>query len=119
MSDEFLKVATDEINQDLSAISQILASCQNDSDVSKNSGVLEAHMHKIKGLAPMMGKENVGELAKTLDIILKKIVTGKNTLDFFEPLSLSVNEMKIAMEKPHDLEKIQKDISDIVEKISD
>jgi len=119
MSDEFLKVATNEINQELSTISQILASCQNDSDVSKNSGVIEAHMHKIKGLAPMMGKENVGELAKTLDIILKKIIAGKNTSDFFESLSLSVIEMKKSMEKPHDLVKIQKDISDIAEKISD
>ncbi|MGD2106671.1 MAG: Hpt domain-containing protein [Nitrosopumilaceae archaeon] len=119
MSDEFLKVATREINQELSAISQILGSCQNNSDVSKNSGEIEAHMHKIKGLAPMMGKETVGELAKTLDIILKKIVAGQNVPNFFESLSLSVDEMKVAMEKPHALGKIQKDISDIAEKTSD
>ncbi len=118
MSDEFLQVATKEINQELSGISQILNSCQNDFDVSKNSGAIEAHIHKIKGLAPMMGKENVGELAKTLDIILKKIVAGQNVPDFFESLSLSINEMKIAMEKPYDLGKIQKDISDISKKIS-
>ncbi|MFB5607174.1 MAG: hypothetical protein ACE5RI_07490 [Candidatus Nitrosomaritimum yanchengensis] len=118
MSDEFLHVATKEINQELSGISQILDSCQNDFDVSKNSGVIEAHIHKIKGLAPMMGKENVGELAKTLDIILKKIVAGQNVPNFFKSLSFSINEMKIAMEKPHDLGKIQKEISDISQKIS-
>jgi HPt (histidine-containing phosphotransfer) domain-containing protein len=78
MSDEFIRVATQEINEELSGIRTILGSCLNDSDVSKNSQQIEAHMHKIKGLAPMMGKENVGHLAKTLDAILKKIVAGNN-----------------------------------------
>lgn len=119
MSDEFLRVATQEINQELSDISRILGSCHSDSDVLKNSGLIEAHMHKIKGLAPMMGKENVGELAKILDFILKKMVTGQNVPGFFESLSLSVDEMKIAMEKPHDLGTIQKDISDAAEKLFD
>ncbi len=66
MSDEFMKIATQEINDELSGISTILDSCQNDADVSKNSDKIEEHMHKIKGLAPMMGKENIGSLAKTL-----------------------------------------------------
>ena len=118
MSEEFIKIATKEINDELSGISQILGSCKNDSDVSKNASVIEEHMHKIKGLAPMMGKKNVGDLAKTLDLILKKIVTGQNVSDFLESLSLSIVEMKVAMEKPHDLGKIQKDISDIAQKIS-
>jgi hypothetical protein len=118
MSDEFLKIATKEIHQELSGISKILGSCQNDSDMSKNSGMIEAHMHKIKGLAPMMDKENVGELAKTLDFILKKIVTGQNVPGFFELLLLSVKEMTIAMEKPHDLGEIQKKILDMSQKIS-
>ena len=119
MSDEFLKVATKEINQELSLINQILDSCKNDSDVSKNSETIEAHMHKIKGLAPMMGKENVGELAKTLDFILKKIVTGQNVPGFFKSLKVSIGELKLAMEKPHDLGPIQKNVSDLSQNISD
>lgn len=119
MSDEFLKVATQEINEELAGISAILGSCKDDSDVSENSQKIEAHIHKIKGLAPMMGKENVGELAKNLDAILKKIVAGEMVNDFFEPLSSSIDQMKKAMETSHDLEPIQKQISNIAAKIVD
>ena len=119
MSDEFIRVATQEINEELSGISTILGSCLNDFDVSKNSQQIEAHMHKIKGLAPMMGKENVGELAKTLDAILKKIMAGNNIDGFFNPLLSSINQMKLSMEKSHDLTPIQKQISDIAAKIVD
>ena len=60
ISDKFIKIATLEINEDLSDISKILDSCQDDEDISKNSIIIEKHMHSIKGLAPMMGKENIG-----------------------------------------------------------
>ena len=119
MSDEFMKVATLEINNELSSISTILDLCQNDVDVSKNSDKIEEHMHKIKGLAPMMGKENIGSLAKTLDSILKKIVSGQKVDGFFDALSISIEQMKITMNKPHDLGEVQKQISDIASKIVD
>jgi len=119
MSDEFLKVATQEINDELSSITKILDSCKNDADVSKNSDNIEQHMHKIKGLAPMMGKENVGNLAKTLDSVLKKIVSGYRVDGFFEPLSISIKQMTTAMEKTHDLGEVQVQISDIASKIID
>ena len=119
MSDEFMKVATLEINNELSSISTILDLCQNDVDVSKNSDKIEEHMHKIKGLAPMMGKENIGSLAKTLDSILKKIVSGQKVDGFFDALSISIEQMKITMNKPHDLGEVQKQISDIDSKIVD
>lgn len=119
MSDEFIKVATLEINNELSSISTILDLCQNDADVSKNSDKIEEHMHKIKGLAPMMGKENIGSLAKTLDSILKKIVSGQKVDGFFDALSISIEQMKITMNKPHDLGEVQKQISDIASKIVD
>lgn len=119
MSDEFLKVATKEINEELEGISSILGSCKNDDDVFKNSEQIERHMHKIKGLAPMMGKENVGALAKSLDVILKKLAAGQNLDGFFEPLSTSVSEMKNAMDKTHDLSQAQKKINEICSKITD
>ena len=117
MSDEFLKVATKEIIDELTEIANILESCKNDEDVFKNSEQIERHMHKIKGLAPMMGKENVGALAKSLDVILKKLAAGKKIDGFFEPLSISVSGMKNAMEKPHDLSQAQKQIDDISSKV--
>lgn len=119
MSDEFIKVATREINEELSGITTILHSCSNDDDVSKNSDKIEQHMHKIKGLAPMMGKENVGSLAKTLDSILKKIVSGIQFDGFYGLLSTSIEQMSIAMEKTHDLNEIQKNVSEIASKVSD
>ena len=119
MSEEFIKVATQEINDELSAITLILESCQNNDDILKNSAKIEQHMHKIKGLAPMMGKENIGDLAKKLDLILKKIASGKKVTGFFEPLSNSIHQMTIAMNKHHDLGKIQIQVSDIASKIID
>ncbi len=119
MSDEFLQVATQEINDELSGIATILGTCQNDVDISKNSDEIEKHMHKIKGLAPMMGKENIGNLAKTLDSILKKIISGQKVDGFFDALSISIKQMTIAMDKSHDLGKVQKQVSDIASKIVD
>ncbi len=119
MSDEFMKIATQEINVELSSISTILDSCQNDNDVSKNSDKIEKHMHNIKGLAPMMGKENIGNLAKTLDFILKKIDSGRKVDGFYEGLSISVKQMQITMDSPYDLGEIHKQISDIASKIVD
>jgi len=116
MSDEFLRIATREIDEALTAITTILGSCSGDSDVTKNSDKIEQQMHKIKGLAPMMGKESVGSLAKTLDAILKKIVSGQKVDGFFDPLSFSVTQMKKALDKPCDLGPIQKQISDIASK---
>ena len=117
MSDEFIKVATREINEELSGILSILDTCRNDADVSKNSEKIEQHMHKIKGLAPMMGKESIGNLAKTLDLILKKIISGKKIDGFKEPLSTSIKQMKQAMDGPHDLGEVHKQVSDIASKI--
>ncbi len=119
MSDEFIKVATREINDELSGITTILKSCSNDDDVSKNSDKIEQHMHKIKGLAPMMGKENVGIVAKILDSILKKIVSGTKVEGFHILLSTSIEQMSMAMEKNHDLNELQKNVSEIASKIVD
>ena len=119
MSDEFIKVATQEINDELSGISAILDICSNDADIAKNSEKIEQQLHKIKGLAPMMGKENIGNLAKTLDSILKKIVSGRKVDGFYDPLLMSIKQMAFAMENPHDLSKIHKQISDVASKIVD
>ena len=119
MSDEFLRVATREINEELTGILNIINSCSDDSDVAKNSVQIEQHMHKIKGLAPMMGKTDVGNLAKSLDVILKKIVSGKRVDGFFECLKNSISQMMDAMEQPIDLNPIQKQVSDLSLKIID
>lgn len=119
MSDEFIKVATKEISDELEGITSILDTCTKDEDVIKNSNKIEQHMHKIKGLAPMMGKENIGNLAKTLDSLLKKIVSGEKIDGFYEILVNSITQMTFAINNPYDLSGIHKQVSDIASKIID
>ena len=73
MSDEFLKVARQEIQSEIDSLKDIFLVCVNDEQVCMKSIDIEKHMHKIKGLAPMMGQEKVGEIARISDIILKHV----------------------------------------------
>jgi chemotaxis protein histidine kinase CheA len=71
MSDEFLRVARQEIQSEIDSLEDIFLGCTNDEQLYEKSRDVEKHMHKIKGLAPMMGQEKVGEIARISDIILK------------------------------------------------
>jgi chemotaxis protein histidine kinase CheA len=75
MSDEFLKVARQEIRSELDELERIVLHCNNDETLFKNSQSIKTHLHKIKGLAPMMGQEKIGELAKMSDSILRYIAS--------------------------------------------
>jgi HPt (histidine-containing phosphotransfer) domain-containing protein len=87
MSDEFLNVATKEINEDLAELKKILAICENDVSVISNADKLQKHTHKIKGLAPMMGKVHLGEISGSLDSLLKTSLDGGNIEGIFDLLS--------------------------------
>jgi HPt (histidine-containing phosphotransfer) domain-containing protein len=76
MSDEFLKVARHEIQTELDSLASIFQSCTNDEQFQIRSKEIENHMHKIKGLAPMMGQTKVGEIARTSDVILKYVIAN-------------------------------------------
>ena len=108
LTNEFKVIATMEIKEGLSRITKILDSCQNDTDVSVNSSEIEKHVHKIKGVAPMMGKENSGKVAKHLDSILKQIISGNKVDGILEILGTSVEQMKIDMDNHHKRTEIQK-----------
>jgi chemotaxis protein histidine kinase CheA len=97
MSDEFLKIATAEINDEILEIQNILNSCHNALDVSANAAKIQKSTHKIKGLAPMMGKDDLGNLSSLLDSVLKKIIDGAIVDDLFDSMKDSVNEMKNSM----------------------
>ena len=111
MSDEFLKVATIEINDDISELEKILFSCKTDTDVVSCADKFQKHTHKIKGLAPMMGKESLGDLSSSLDDIFKKIVNGDNVNGIFNLIQESVTHMKKSMNE------LDYDFSHINEKI--
>ena len=97
MSDEFTQVATKEINEALAGIEGILNSCKNDEDVTNNGTDIEKFLHKIKGLAPMMGQEGIGEIASLIDTLIKKIIGGQIVKDIFEISNESNHLMKNLM----------------------
>lgn len=114
MSDEFLKVATQEINDDLSELEKILTLCQNDADVLSNAEKFQKHTHKIKGLAPMMGKEDLGNLSSSLDVIFKKISNESPVENILNILNDIIPNLKFVMFEPdYDLTMIKQQISHI------
>ena len=98
MSDEFIRVATKEINEELASITLILKSCNTDLDVSSNGENIEQHFHKIKGLAPMMDKTKVGNIAEINDALLKHIIEGKIISGIIGILNESIVFMKNDMD---------------------
>ena len=97
MSDEFLAVATKEITDDIDSIENILKLCTSDIDIFQNASKFQKHTHKIKGLAPMMGKESLGNLSSSLDSIFKKIVDGETVNGIFNLMQESITHMKKSM----------------------
>jgi len=98
LSDDFTEQATKEINEELDYNSQILKSCQNDEDISNKCPEIEKHLHKIKGLAPMMGQKKIGELAALNDELIKKVLEGKKIEGIFETIKQSNKLMKDLMQ---------------------
>lgn len=80
MSDNFLKLARKEIQEELNSLNQIMSRCNSDSDISTNGKEIERHLHKIKGLAPMMDQKDVGDIAALMDTIAKHVIAN-GTLD--------------------------------------
>ena len=98
MSEEFIRVATKEINEETGSIAEILKSCNDNSSAIKKASLIEKHIHKIKGLAPMMGKGEMGEIAATIDKILKHLIEGNDLDGVYEILLESNKFMKDSMD---------------------
>jgi len=112
MSKEFLKIATDEINDEISQIQNIVNSCSTGIELCKNASHIQKSTHKIKGLAPMMGKEELGILSALLDSIFKKISDIVITDEMFNLLISAVSEMKNSMiYNDYDLNEIKQKVS--------
>jgi chemotaxis protein histidine kinase CheA len=98
LSNEFTEQATKEINEEIEHNSQIIKSCKNDEDITNKCSEIEKHLHKIKGLAPMMGQKQIGELAWLNDKLIKKIIEGKKIQGIFETINQSNKLMKDLMQ---------------------
>lgn len=119
MSDEFIEIATKEINEEISELDKILSTCQNDADVFSSADEFQKHTHKIKGLAPMMGKEELGLFAAMLDSILKKMIGDVTIEGIFDVLNDSVSSMKQSMiESDYDFAEIKTRTSKILNNLN-
>ncbi len=119
MSDEFIKIATNEINEEISELDQLLSACQNDADVFSSADKFQKHTHKIKGLAPMMGKEELGSFSALLDSILRKMMNGATINDIFNDMIDSISLMKKSMSEPdYNLAEIKIRISQILNNLN-
>ena len=94
MSENFHKIAKQEIQEELDSLKQILLQCSDDKDLSNNATKIEKHLHKIKGLAPMMGQNNVGEIAKLNNIILRYIIENEMLSGAYQIISESLQMMQ-------------------------
>jgi chemotaxis protein histidine kinase CheA len=94
MSDNFDKIARQEIQEELDNLKQILFQCNNDNDISNCDNKIEKHLHKIKGLAPMMDQNDVGEIAKLNDIILRHIIENGMLSGTYQIISESLHMMQ-------------------------
>ncbi len=89
MSEEFLRVAKKEVTDDISEIGNLLRLCSDDSDITKNAAEIGKHTHKLKGLAPMMGKAEIGDIASVLDALLKLVTSGNVPPDLLQSMKKS------------------------------
>ena len=112
MSDESIATATDEINGEISNIENILHFCKNNDDVYQNANNFQKHTHKIKGLAPIIGKEELGVLSSMLDDILNEMIQGKKNGGIFDILTESLCHMRNSMyESNSDMSQINNKIN--------
>ncbi len=98
MSEEFLRVAKKEVTEDIAEIGNLLKPCSSDADVIGAASEIEKHTHKIKGLAPMMNQEEIGQIATLLDKILKGVLSGKSVASVHQTLNMSHKFMQDAIE---------------------
>ncbi len=119
MSDEFIKIATKELNEEITELDEILSTCQNDANVFSSADKFQKHTHKIKGLAPMMGKGELGSFVAMLDSILKKMIDGITINGIFNDMSDSISSIKQYMSEPnYDLTEIRNRISQILNNLN-
>ncbi len=79
----------------------------------------QKHTHKIKGLAPMMGKGELGSFVAMLDSILKKMIDGITLNGVFNDMSDSISSIKQNMSEPnYDLAEIRNRISQILNNLN-
>jgi chemotaxis protein histidine kinase CheA len=114
MSEEFINIATKEIQQDICALETILSDCVSDDDVILNASKFQKHTHKIKGLAPMMGNTSLGDLSSSMDSVFKIISTKSKIAGVFQFLKKLIPAMNLVLIEPNsDVAELKENLSQI------
>ncbi|MDE1724902.1 MAG: Hpt domain-containing protein [Thaumarchaeota archaeon] len=93
MSERFLEIARQEIESELNSLQEIFRLCTTDQQLYERIKDIEKHLHKIKGLAPMMGEEKIGRLAKISDSITKQVMKQGMIDGSYDVISDSIHMM--------------------------
>lgn len=86
------------MSDDIAEIGNLLKNCTGDNDLFKNATEIEKHVHKIKGLAPMMGHDQIGQIAALIDRLLKTIIAGKSIPGIYLTIKKSQEFMQSVMD---------------------
>lgn len=74
MSDEFFKIARQEIESEINSLQEIFHTCKTDQQFYDRAKDIERHLHKIKGLAPMINEEEIGKIARLGNLVTKHVL---------------------------------------------
>ncbi len=91
-------MAKKEVSDDIAEIGNLLKNCSGDNDVFKNAAEIAKPIHKIKGLAPMMGHDQIGQIAALIDRLLKVIIAGKSVPGIYLTIKKSQEFMQSVMD---------------------
>lgn len=120
MSNEFLRIAKQEIQTELDKLQEISIYCNNDEQIFQNSKDIEGHLHKIKGLAPMIGQDIVGEIAKIADVVMKHIIENGSLIGSCKFTLATIENMKNLFNKQQnfDIDDFRKTVRQMFPQIS-
>ena len=88
---------TEQINDEIVNLENILHFCTNNYDVTQNATNFLKHIHKIKGLAKTMGKEELVLLSSMLDDMLEEMIKGKKNGGIYDILTESLYHFRNSM----------------------
>lgn len=86
------------MSDDIAEIGNLLKNCSGDNDVFKNATEIAKPVHKIKGLAPMMGHDQIGQIATLIDRLLKAMIAGKSIPGIYLTMKKSQEFMQSVMD---------------------
>lgn len=97
MPDIFFQTAQGELSEDIKCLEGIISHCKSDSDVISSYKEIERHLHKIKGLSPMIGFDKMRDIANLVDKILIDIIENDLKFASYDFVNEAIKTMKMIL----------------------